>query len=93
MEIAVIAGYFNDHVESNSEEYEDVHEGYGYRVTNREREETPEFFAAMNITVVNTFLQNRASHLITDESGPLKIQVYFCLVNCNQGKFLKGIEV
>ena len=48
---------------------------------------------ALNTTEANSLLKKGASHPYTDEFGPLKIQIDYCLAWRNQQKPLKDIEV
>ena len=47
----------------------------------------------MNMTAGYTLFGKRASHLVTYKSVPSNIQVDYCLVNRNQKKVLKDMEV
>lgn len=49
-EIVVKAGKFNDHFESNTENFEGMHRGYDYGVKSKEEEKIMKFCASMNIT-------------------------------------------
>ena len=58
-----IAGYFNGHVKSNPETYEEQHGGYGYGVRNKDGDRILEFCANKNMTVGNALFKKKASHL------------------------------
>ena len=85
-EIVVRTGYFNSHVGSNPENYEDQHGSICYGVRKKGGEMIPEFCEATNMTVGNTLSKKRASHLATYESGPSKTQINNCLVRRQQNE-------
>ena len=58
-----ITGYFNGHVKSNPETYEEQHGGYGYGVRNKDGKRILEFCASKNMTEWNALFKKRASHL------------------------------
>ena len=69
-EIVVIAGDFNGHVGSNTENYEGQLGGNGYGIRNKEGGKIFVFYAAINIAVRRKLSKKRASHLVTYELGP-----------------------
>ena len=87
--MVVIAGDFNGHIGSNAEDYGNQPGGYGYGVKNEEGQRILEFFAAM--VVGYTLFKKRASHLVTYESRPSKVD--YCLVRRDQMKFLKDMKI
>lgn len=69
------------------------HGNDGHGVRNKDGETIREIGAAMNMTVENTLFKNRASHLVTNESGQSKIQVDFLQKRTLQRNLLKDIIV
>ena len=79
----VITGDFNGNPKITKKTMRTSMGGYGYGFRSKKGERILEFCATMNMTVGNTLFTERASHLVTDESGLLKTQVD-CLVRRSQ---------
>ena len=47
----------------NAGKYEDHHEGYSFRVSNKEGKKILELCATMNIMIWNTLFKNGTSHI------------------------------
>jgi hypothetical protein len=74
-----IGGDLNGHVGSTRVGFDGVHEGFGYRSRNQERDGILNFALAYDLIVANTLFRKRVSHLITFSSGQHCSQIDFIL--------------
>ena len=92
-ETVVIAEDVTGHVRSITDTFQDQYGGYGSGVRNNEREQILDFCAAINITMRNSFLKKKESHLVPYESGLSKTEADYCFMRRNQRKIVKLIKV
>ncbi|KAI8434944.1 hypothetical protein MSG28_003411 [Choristoneura fumiferana] len=74
-ETKYIGGDLNGHVGSTNSSYQNTHGGHGYGTLNKPGEEILNFGSRHNLSIVNTYFQKKAEHLITYKSGGKSTQI------------------
>ena len=89
----VIAGDMNAQVGENSDGYEGVHGGLGFRRRKLEGERLFEVAEAADMKILNTMFKKRRNHLITYKSGGNETQIDYIMVRKEDSKLVMDCKV
>ena len=92
-EVLIPLGDWNGHVGADSNRFEEVHHGKGFRVWNVEGERLLKFALANNLVVGNTCFRKRVSHLVIYSSSNHSTQIDYILYRKRFRKAVNDVKV
>lgn len=87
----LLCGDINGQVEEHSENFEDIHGGYGYSGGNQDGLRSLIFSIANQLTIANIFFKKNASRFVTYSSESYQTHVFYLLVR--KSKSINEIKV
>ena len=92
-DVVVIGGDLNGHVGEKADGYKEVHGGSGVGIRNKEGERILEFCNAVELKVLNTWMDNEEDKRVTYESGGVKSMIDYLLGRGEAKTELHGLDV
>ncbi|XP_060182275.1 uncharacterized protein LOC132611936 [Lycium barbarum] len=89
----LIGGYFNGHIGSSSNRYDDVHGGFGFGDRNEGGVSLLDFANAFELVIANSSFQKREKHLMTFHSVMANTQIDYLLLRKGDRGLCKDYKV
>jgi len=88
-----IGGNFNGHIGVETGGYDTAHGGFGYGERNNGEVSVLDSAVAYELLVVNSFFKKKEDHLVTFNSGSIKIQIDYFLTRMDNRRLCKDCKM
>ncbi|ESO05797.1 hypothetical protein HELRODRAFT_171470 [Helobdella robusta] len=83
----------NGHVGEKTDDFDNVHGGFGYGERDENGNRILEFAKSHGFCLLNTYFKKKLEHLITYKSGPSATQIDFFTVKQQHRRLFKNVKV